>query len=158
MGGTNASRWRGRMRLPQGRARSAAALVGGPGPGAQDQDAAAPPAGAAFPRAGRWGPAPRVAALLTLAAGVLNLGSALLPAKRQRLDLLHRLVPGPSPGVRRRWRGLPRYTRATRQCSTSTGSRWRGERFGSPGRAGTGPAAPGSLRWPATRAISTRTA
>jgi lysyl-tRNA synthetase class 2 len=35
-----------------------------------------------------------VAALLTLAAGVLNLGSALLPAERQRLDLLHRLVPG----------------------------------------------------------------
>jgi lysyl-tRNA synthetase class 2 len=35
-----------------------------------------------------------VAALLTLAAGLLNLGSALLPAERQRLDLLHRLVPG----------------------------------------------------------------
>ncbi len=35
-----------------------------------------------------------MAALLTLAAGVLNLGSALLPAEHQRLDLLHRLVPG----------------------------------------------------------------
>ncbi|HEY3035795.1 MAG TPA: phosphatidylglycerol lysyltransferase domain-containing protein, partial [Streptosporangiaceae bacterium] len=35
-----------------------------------------------------------MAALLMLAAGVLNLGSALLPAERQRLDLLHRLVPG----------------------------------------------------------------
>ena len=30
----------------------------------------------------------------TLAAGALNLGSALLPAGRQRLDLLDRLVPG----------------------------------------------------------------
>ena len=94
MGGTNPSRWRGRMRRPQGRARSAAALVGGPGPGAQDQAAAAPAAGAAFPPVGRRDPAPRVAALVTLAAGVLNLGSALLPAERQRLDLLHRLVPG----------------------------------------------------------------
>jgi lysyl-tRNA synthetase class 2 len=36
-----------------------------------------------------------VAALLTLAAGALNLGSALLPAERRRLDLLSRLVPGP---------------------------------------------------------------
>jgi lysylphosphatidylglycerol synthetase-like protein (DUF2156 family) len=35
-----------------------------------------------------------VAALLALAAGVLNLGSALLPAEHQRLDLLHRLVSG----------------------------------------------------------------
>ncbi len=45
-------------------------------------------------RAGRRDPAPRVAALLALAAGVLNLGSALLPAERVRLDLLDRLVPG----------------------------------------------------------------
>ena len=35
-----------------------------------------------------------MAALVTLAAGVLNLVSALLPAERQRLDLLHQLVPG----------------------------------------------------------------
>jgi lysyl-tRNA synthetase, class II len=66
----------------------------GPNPDTEDRAAAASPAGAAFPRAGRRDPAPRVAALLTLAAGVLNLGSALLPAERQRLDLLHRLVPG----------------------------------------------------------------
>jgi lysyl-tRNA synthetase, class II len=95
MGGTtNLTCWRGRMRLSQGRTRSAAALVRGPGPGAEERAAAVSPAGAAFPRAGRRDPAPRVAALLTLAAGVLNLGSALLPAERQRLDLLHRLVPG----------------------------------------------------------------
>jgi lysyl-tRNA synthetase, class II len=93
-GSTNPGRWRGRMRLPWGRARSAAALLRGPGPGAEDQDAAASPAKAAPPPAGRRDPAPRVAALLTLAAGVLNLGSALLPAERRRLDLLHRLVPG----------------------------------------------------------------
>ncbi len=66
----------------------------GPNPDPEDRAAAVSPAGAAFPRAGRRDPAPRVAALLTLAAGVLNLGSALLPAERQRLDLLHRLVPG----------------------------------------------------------------
>jgi lysyl-tRNA synthetase, class II len=92
MGGTNPPRRRDRLRLPQDHARSITALVGGPGP-AQDQAGPARPA-AAFPLAGRRDPAPRVAALLTLAAGVLNLGSALLPAERQRLDLLRRLVPG----------------------------------------------------------------
>jgi lysyl-tRNA synthetase class 2 len=66
----------------------------GPRPGTENRAAAASAAAAAFPRAGRRDPAPRVAALLTLAAGVLNLVSALLPAERQRLDLLHRLVPG----------------------------------------------------------------
>jgi lysyl-tRNA synthetase, class II len=82
------------MRLREGRTGSAAGLMRGPNPDTEDRAAAASPAGAAFPRAGRRDPAPRVAALLTLAAGVLNLGSALLPAERQRLDLLHRLVPG----------------------------------------------------------------
>jgi lysyl-tRNA synthetase, class II len=93
MGGTNPPRRRDQLRLPhQGHPRSIAALVGGPDP-AQDQAGPVRPA-AAFPLAGRRDPAPRVAALLTLAAGLLNLGSALLPAERQRLDLLHRLVPG----------------------------------------------------------------
>src|SRR6266536_3050864 len=82
------------MRLREGRTGSAAGLMRGPNPDPEDRAAAVSPAGAAFPRAGRRDPAPRVAALLTLAAGVLNLGSALLPAERQRLDLLHRLVTG----------------------------------------------------------------
>jgi len=95
LGGTShLTRWLGRMRLREGRTGSAAGLMRGPNPDTEDRAAAASPAGAAFPRAGRRDPAPRVAALLTLAAGVLNLGSALLPAERQRLDLLHRLVPG----------------------------------------------------------------
>src|SRR6266536_618094 len=75
------------MRLREGRTGSAAGLMRGPNPDPEDRAAAVSPAGAAFPRAGRRDPAPRVAA-------VLNLGSALLPAERQRLDLLHRLVPG----------------------------------------------------------------
>jgi lysyl-tRNA synthetase, class II len=96
MGGAiNGAGRRGRMRLSRDRARSAGALLRGPGPGTKEQDAAVSAAGAPFPPAGRRDPAPRVAALLTLAAGVLNLGSALLPAERGRLDLLSRLVPGP---------------------------------------------------------------
>jgi lysyl-tRNA synthetase class 2 len=94
-GSTDPARRHARMRLLPGRASSAAALVRGPGPGVADQDAAGSPAAAALPPAGRLDPVPRVAALLMLAAGVLNLGSALLPAEHQRLDLLYRLVPGP---------------------------------------------------------------
>ncbi len=82
------------MRLPKNRTRSAARLIRGPRPGSEDQAATTSPAAAASPGAWRRDAAPRVAALLTLAAGVLNLVSALLPAERQRLDLLDRLVPG----------------------------------------------------------------
>jgi lysyl-tRNA synthetase class 2 len=66
----------------------------GPRPGTEDRAAAASPAAAAFPRVGRRDLAPRVASLVALAAGILNLVSALLPAERQRLELLYRLVPG----------------------------------------------------------------
>jgi lysyl-tRNA synthetase, class II len=101
MGVTNPTSRRGRMRVPRRRPRSAVALLRGPGPGpgVEEREATGSPAGAALARAGRRDPAPRVAALLTLAAGVLNLGSALLPAEHQRLDLLDRLVPGALSGV-----------------------------------------------------------
>jgi len=66
------------MRLREGRTGSAAGLMRGPNPDTEDRAAAVSPAGAAFPRAGRRDPAPRVAALLTLAAGVLLGGSAVL--------------------------------------------------------------------------------
>jgi lysyl-tRNA synthetase class 2 len=92
-GTTNPATPTGRVRARRGRTQSAAGLLRGPGPDADDQDATSP-AGAAFPPAGRRDRVPRVAALLTLAAGVLNLGSALLPAAHQRLSLLQRLVPG----------------------------------------------------------------
>ncbi len=44
-------------------------------------------------RKAAW-PAPRIAALVATFAGLLNLVSALLPAERSRLRLLHELVPG----------------------------------------------------------------
>src|SRR6266536_2816916 len=86
--------WRGRVRGAHGRTYSTASLLRGPVPGAEDGTGAVSPAGATFAAARLRDAAPRLAAPLTLAAGVLNLGSALLPAERQRLDLLHRLVPG----------------------------------------------------------------
>jgi lysyl-tRNA synthetase, class II len=95
MGGAmNRTRQHARIRPGRGGGLSAAALISGPRLDVEDQDAAGAPTATAFRPTRRGDAAPRVAAVLTLAAGVLNLGSALLPAERQRLDLLHHLVPG----------------------------------------------------------------
>jgi lysyl-tRNA synthetase, class II len=71
------------------------ALIPQPAGAAPVQDPARPgrSAGQATPPR-RWSRVPRLAAALAVLAGLINLGSALLPAERDRLRLLAHLVPG----------------------------------------------------------------